>query len=1402
MSFLSGLLDIGKSAVSFFSGGSIASSLAKTALMGFALNRLNKNTNKDSDASKTANIDAGVRLQLPADAAFKIPVLYGTAYFGGNLIDAQMTNSNKTMWFALVLSEKTGTTIAGTASSYVFKDVYWNQQRVQFKTDGITVDYTRDRAGNIDRSLSGLVKIYQYAGSSTSGQVPETYSGSVPAAHTLFPNWTSGTHPMTNLVFALVSVDYNRDKGVQGLGELLFQVQNSMKMPGDVLYDYMTNGVYGAKIPSADIDSSTLTALNTYSDSTVTYTNRLLNGTTQAGVVLQDRYQINGLLDTANPVLQNIEKVCNATASWLSYDNNEGKWGVIINKAGTSVASFNDNNILGTVSVSGTGLQDLKNSVKVEFARSELRDSADFVNIALTAGDYNANEIDNPLPLTYDIINEPVQAKLLGFIELKQSRVDKVIQFQSDFSYINLKPGDIIDVTDSRLTFSAKLFRIISISEVQEDGGALSVDITALEYDAGVYALDLDRYVVSDQDGIVAIGSIGTPGTPQVTEIEKDARPRIIVESTAPTGIVEGMEFWLTTDVGVAEDSNRSYRLIATTRPTGGGTYGSGTTVTLDYDSLGTTNFIIKTRGINDVTVGPFSTPSGSVFFAPVQTTNAIDANTSMFDSSGGLLAGLALVQLAGKLLDLFGGDTGSSLFDKIFSKFQDETGVDLVGQASAGSLVVASNVGIKSNGTTVAASVASIDFKSGLQATASGSNVTAKLKDGAKPKDILIWDGGEWVLASGCINCSPSVVVQADPVEDPSVCYLTMSAILPPSNHTLTIDACSTLTPLVPHTGSYFMRFTSSEPFYGAIEKGSGNIEMYLTDGTLHEAVAASSLIIHNDTVEIPFTKPRLLGTDYYITMPRGVVTYCGCPNKEIASPYGNSLTWDFTVAPYSVAPYLSGNFIVPSSVEYTTVRPLVSSYSTPDKSSNFALPANGTNRFKEKYVLPANNSSNSDEDAICQEKYLKDFGRELAVKIVFDEEVVKLSGTIDIIDAETGASITTRNVASMTLENEPIYSATLKAALGTSKQYLNDGTLNAKTSNNDKVVSVSVLEGGGGYVAGTVAVSFSSPASGQKAMGTAVLDGTGKVTGVTITEAGWGYTSTPTVTITGERDYSLLPADGQGVKPAKTEAFYKNRVLNIGLVKDLGLTKGRRYIVRVPAGAVLSKRVACPNSTTYEVVNRQTHWSFRLSPVLALVRRQLCSLPNTNDTTYQKVNIRSNIWLHFTKNFKIKPTGPANVIIYEKNLILGDTIHQTIDLRKTFANNKVGQLSNYFLSEQTTDVTDKVDEKILKINPTKPFKPNQEYYIQVASGVLLGAVCEDPWVGVADKTTIAWKTDGITNTQPTGVSAGTPFKREVAFEFDAPVVPGSGMLNIKDANGYVVAQISSSDPAVTYSS
>ena len=163
MSFLSGIINTAKTAVSFLRGNSVASTLLKTAALAYSMYRLSKSVNREND-SGTKNIDKGVRLQLRPNAENKIPVLYGRAFFGGNINDAAMTNNNKTMWYCLTLAEKTGTKLSNSsASAYTFHDVYLNQQRVVFRADGITVDYTVDREGTIDRNASGLIKIYFYA---------------------------------------------------------------------------------------------------------------------------------------------------------------------------------------------------------------------------------------------------------------------------------------------------------------------------------------------------------------------------------------------------------------------------------------------------------------------------------------------------------------------------------------------------------------------------------------------------------------------------------------------------------------------------------------------------------------------------------------------------------------------------------------------------------------------------------------------------------------------------------------------------------------------------------------------------------------------------------------------------------------------------------------------------------------------------------------------------------------------------------------------------------------------------------------------------------------------------------------------------------------------------------------
>ena len=669
MSFLSGILKTTKSAVGFLSGSSILSGLARTAILGYTVNKLSSNLKGNS--GDNANIDKGVRLQISPNAETKIPVLYGSAFFGGNISDAAMTNNNKTMWYSLVLSEKTGNAYSNGNTVYTFEDIYWNDNRIIFESDGITANYMVDRSGNIDRSISGKVKVYCYRGGYNQGAVPSGYSGSVPNADTLFPNWTSSTHAMSNLIFALVRVDYDRDRGVTGIGNMLFHVTNSMNLPGDVFYDYMTNTRYGAGISSAEILTSDVEALNTYAAQGVNYADQGTGSET-----LADRYQINGLIDTAETVFDNAEKILSAAASWLSYDTHNGKWGIVINKAESSIASFNDSNILGSISVGGSGLQDLYNSTKVEFPHRDLRDSADFVKIEIPNSDRNANEEDNTLNISYDIINEPIQGQLLGFIELKQSRVDKIINFQTDFGNYNLKAGDVIDVTNSRFGFNSKLFRILSITEVQDDDGALEMNITALEYDANVYSTaDLFRYTRSDENGIITIGSIGQPGTPQVTKFEVDSRPRVLIESTAPTGVVEGLEFWLTQDVEEPNDDNRSYTLIATKRPVGGGVYASGTLVSLDYDQIGESNFLVKTRGFNSTTVGSYSTPSGLIEFVPTQVTDAIGPETEV----SGLLTALTLFELVSKIGDLFPEGTTGGLFDRILDVFEDTTGVDLV---------------------------------------------------------------------------------------------------------------------------------------------------------------------------------------------------------------------------------------------------------------------------------------------------------------------------------------------------------------------------------------------------------------------------------------------------------------------------------------------------------------------------------------------------------------------------------------------------------------------------------------------------------------------------------------------------------------------------------------------------
>lgn len=259
--------------------GALLARTAITALVSYALNRsISKNQQK-------TGVDPGARQMLSPSTNYKIPVVYGAAYLGGVITDAQLVDSNKTMWVCLTISENTGKLFStGADSAFTFNECYRNADQVIFEADGVTVARTVDADGNQDLSMAGLIKIYMYAGSGASAdQLTPALASCVSAptitpvdAWSLFPAWTapSGTTPnsnMSDLVFALVRVDYNRDKNVTAIGDYQFNIINSMSLQGDVIFDYATNTRYGAGIRLAEISTGEAKAttisrmgLNTY----------------------------------------------------------------------------------------------------------------------------------------------------------------------------------------------------------------------------------------------------------------------------------------------------------------------------------------------------------------------------------------------------------------------------------------------------------------------------------------------------------------------------------------------------------------------------------------------------------------------------------------------------------------------------------------------------------------------------------------------------------------------------------------------------------------------------------------------------------------------------------------------------------------------------------------------------------------------------------------------------------------------------------------------------------------------------------------------------------------------------------------------------------------------------------
>jgi len=558
---------IGFSAAAAATVGAIGAFAART-LLTIGISKLISNTT-DTSAAGSNTPAADPRAQKSPTTVNKIPVVYGSAYVGATITDAILSTDQTTMYYVCALSEVTDT------GSFTFGNIYFNGDLIALGTGGDVakvISLTNNAVPpQVDTKISGYMYVYLFNNGSSSGvntggqtAIQILSDASIPVDS----RW-SATDTMSSCAFAIIKLIYNQDAGTTQIGQLNFQLTNSLTKPGAVIKDYLTNTVYGCAIPIANVDTASLINLNTYSDELISYV------PVGGGSATQARYRINGPINTGQNCLANLQDLCDACDSWLQYSELTGKWKVVINQSYLDYTTFNDlylidsSKLIGGIDINPIDLNATYNSLEVGYPNVNIKDQTDYRVFNLI--DYvpevmSPNEAANQLSVNYPQVNNYIQAAYLGERRLLQSREDLIITCSLDYSGIQIEAGDVVKVTLAEYGWDEKLFRVSQVQEVKDESGFLGARITAFEYNDTIYANDpLNDFVPEANTGLTNPKWLDNPGTPTITTnpLANGTVAGFSVASTTPAvGSTMFMDFnyGLTSNV----DTHKSYSTVQT----------------------------------------------------------------------------------------------------------------------------------------------------------------------------------------------------------------------------------------------------------------------------------------------------------------------------------------------------------------------------------------------------------------------------------------------------------------------------------------------------------------------------------------------------------------------------------------------------------------------------------------------------------------------------------------------------------------------------------------------------------------------------------------------------------------------------------------------------------------------
>jgi hypothetical protein len=467
-------------------------------------------------SSGQTQLNAGTAVQLQPQTSNKLPTVYGTAFVGGVITDLSITSNNQDLYFVVSLCEVTNN---GT-DSITIGDIYYQGKKCVFSGANVT-GLIDPSTGLTDTSCNGYLSIYTYGNGSNNPLNSSTSAITLMQSAGLTYTWDS-SKKMTNTVFAIVHLTYNQGAQTTSLGQTQFQIINPRNSAGDVIYDYLTNTVYGAAIPAAQIDTASLTALNTYSNQTITFTPY------SGGTSTQPRFKFNGVIDNKSNVLSNLQDITSCADCLLKYNEIYGIWSVIVQTPTYSVAmDINDSNITGAISVQTMDISNVYNIAQCQYPDLTLNSAFNTATVDLSIVAPSLlypNEPTNSQTIKLPLVNNNVQAQLLATRFLKAARLDLSVKATVNYIGLELEAGDIVSVTNANYGWTAKLFRVMQVNQNFQPDGSITVDLNLQTYDPTIYNdTSITQYSPPPNTGLSNPNVFGTLYAPTVISSQPTA---------------------------------------------------------------------------------------------------------------------------------------------------------------------------------------------------------------------------------------------------------------------------------------------------------------------------------------------------------------------------------------------------------------------------------------------------------------------------------------------------------------------------------------------------------------------------------------------------------------------------------------------------------------------------------------------------------------------------------------------------------------------------------------------------------------------------------------------------------------------------------------------------------------